>query len=745
MKHFILYIIFQCLILSLFSQKLTGNVLGINGNGKYDPLPNATLYWLGTDTGTLSDSAGHFELSFVPNLDKLIVNFTGYVDDTLTVRADLRFLNIVKRKAIESDSVFIKSRQKSSTFSTLAPQQTETLGAANFYKAACCNLGESFQTTGAVDVTFNDAVSGAKQIRLLGLSGIYSQIITENAPLLRGLATGYGLSYIPGPWMEKIDIAKGASSVLNGYEGLTGQINVEYKKPETSPKLHVNFYANQMSRLESSVNYATPVNKAKTLHTMFMLHGNYTGMRQDRNGDNFLDENLQKQYAFHNRWTYFSKKGMEFQLSVKQLGEERNAGTFADKNIDPVPNSNYHIKIATNRTEILSKIGYVNQKKPFRSIGSVWTGVFHQQNSSFGQNQYSGKENAFTGKIVYQDKIQTTDHTIRTGISYTFDDFVEKYQDSTYLLRESVPGIFGEYTYNYVEKVSLVAGLRADYHNIYGAIFTPRVHFRYLPTEKTTIRLSAGNGTRVPHIFADYAGFQASGREFSIVSTSLNNPTPLMPEKAWNYGASVQHLFEIGEVEGRIVADFYRTDFQNQVLYDREDAHKVVFYNLQGKSFSNAFQIETEIEPIEGLTTKIAYKWNQVRANYESGLKDVPFVPRNRGLLNIAYATENDKWLFDFTTHFTGKSRIPSLEGNSAAANWTTTSPAFVQLFGQITYKFKKWDIYLGGENLTNYRQANPIISAQNPNNQDFDATMVWGPVFGRNIYAGMRWDLGSR
>lgn len=737
MKHFILYIIFQCLILALFSQKLTGNVLGINGNGKYDPLPNATLFWLGTETGTISDSAGHFELPFVPNADKLIVNFTGYVDDTLTVRADLRFLNIVKRKAIESDSVFIKSRQKSSTFSTLAPQQTETLGAANFYKAACCNLGESFQTTGAVDVSFNDAVSGAKQIRLLGLSGIYSQIITENAPLLRGLATGYGLSYIPGPWMEKIDIAKGASSVLNGYEGLTGQINVEYKKPETSPKLHVNLYANQMSRLESSVNYATPVNKAKTLHTMFMLHGNYTGLPQDMNHDNFIDENLQKQYAFHNRWTYFSKKGLEIQASVKHLGEERSAGTFADKNIDPVPNGNYHIKITTNRTEILSKIGYINQKKPFRSIGSVWTGVLHQQNSSFGYNHYSGKEQAFTGKIVYQDKIQTTAHTIRTGISYTFDDFVETYQDSTYLLRESVPGIFGEYTYNYVEKVSLVAGFRADYHNLYGAIFTPRVHFRYLPTEKTTIRFSAGNGTRVPHIFADYAGFQASGREFKIKS-------PLMPEKAWNYGGSVQHLFEIGEIEGRIVADFYRTDFQNQVLYDREAANKVVFYNLQGKSFSNAFQIETEIEFMEGLTTKIAYKWNQVRANYESGLKDVPFVPRNRGLLNIAYATQNDKWLFDFTTHFTGKSRIPSLEGNSAAANWTTTSPAFVQLFAQITHKFKKWDIYLGGENLTNYRQANPIISAQNPNNQDFDATMVWGPVFGRNIYAGMRWDLGK-
>ncbi len=734
MKH-LLYIYFLFILNTAFSQTLTGNVLGINGNGKYDPLPNAALYWQGTETGTLSDSTGHFELPFAPNADKLIVNYSGYFDDTLTVRTDLRFLNVVKRNPITSDSVFIKSRQKSSTFSTLAPQQTETLGAANFYKAACCNLGESFQTTGAVDVSFNDAVSGAKQIRLLGLSGIYSQIITENAPLLRGLATGYGLSYIPGPWMEKIDIAKGASSVLNGYEGLTGQINVEYKKPQTSPKLHVNFYANQMSRLETSVNYATPVNKDKTLSTMFMLHGNFTGMRQDRNGDNFMDENLQKQYAFHNRWTYFGKKGTEFQVSVKQLGEDRLAGTFRPKAVSIPTAKPYYVKIQTNRTEILAKVAYGNPKTPFRSIGSVWTGVFHQQNSSFGSNIYNGKEQAFTGKIIYQDKIQTTDHTIRAGVSYTFDNFVEKYKDSTYLLRESVPGVFGEYTYNYVEKVSLVAGLRADYHNLYGAIFTPRLHFRYLPTEKTTIRLSAGNGTRVAHIFADYAGFQASGREFSIKS-------PLLPEKAWNYGASVQHLFRIWGKEGRIVADFYRTDFTHQVLYDREAANKVVFYNLTGKSFSNAFQIESEIEPISGLTAKIAYKWTQVRATYESGLKDVPFVPRNRALLNLAYATENDKWLFDFTTHFTGKSRIPSLEGNIFATDWKTNSPAFVQLFAQITHKFRNWDVYLGGENLTNYRQVNPIISADNTIGTGFDATMIWGPVFGRNVYAGMRWNL---
>lgn len=729
------YVIILLFPLMTLGQNLTGNVLGLNQSGKYDPLPGASLHWLNTETGTVSDTSGKFSIPYVGNSSQIVVSYVGYADDTLTVRQDVRFMNIVKRTLMSTDSVVIKAKISGSSVSSINPQFQESLNQRELYKAACCNLGESFQSNATVDVSYQDAASGAKQIRLLGLSGIYSQIITENTPAMRGLATAYGLGYIPGPWMERIDIAKGASSVLNGYEGLTGQINVEYKKPEKSPRLYLNLYGNQMSRTEGSLLYATPVGKKKNFHTMTMLHGNIIPMMMDRNKDYFADEHLQKQMAVHHRWTYFDDKGLEFQLSVKHLEEKREAGQVMAHGDGFHIDNPYLIGIRTKRTEIMYKNGWVNIKKPYQSLGLSVMGVLHNQKSSLGNNLYKGKEENIAAKLVYQTIIDNTNHTLRTGVSYVFDNFDESYNQTQFLLKESIPGVFGEYSYKHLEKFDLVAGFRADYHNIFKMIITPRLHLRYQPFEKTIFRASAGRGTRVPHIFADNPGLLISGRTIQIDS-------PLMPENGWNYGVSAQQYLEILGKEARVLVDFYRTDFSNQIIADREDATLLRFYNLNGKSFSQIFQIEGMIEPVEGMEIKAAYKWNQVMAQYESGFKAVPFTPRDRGLLAFTYKTPSEKWTFDLTGNYTGKSRIPSLEKNPAATERAEVSPAFFMLFGQVTYSFPLFDIYLGGENLTNYTQKSPIINVGNPFENTFDATMVWGPVYGIMGYAGLRWTI---
>lgn len=740
MRHFHLFLYIFVSYLSANSQTLTGNVMTLTADNKYEPLPSATLFWLNTEIGTEADSLGHFSLDFAASSDKLVVSFVGFVDDTLTVKNNLRFLNIIKKKSISSDSVLIKANQSGATISTLNPHLTETLNQRELYKAACCNLGESFQTNASVDVSFQDAVSGAKQIRLLGLSGIYSQILTENTPSIRGLATTYGLGYVPGPWMEKIDISKGAASVLNGYEGLTGQINVEYKKPERSPKLYVNFYGNQMTRMETSINYAMPVGKSKKVHTMLMLHGNIVPMAMDRNKDGFADEHLQKQFIIHNRWTYFDEKGREMQLSVKHLEEKRLGGQIMK--MDMPAHHIFQIGMNTSRTEIMNKMAWVSPKKTYKSLGLSITGILHNQTGNLTRFQYTGKEENLSIKLVHENIIGNTNHIIRVGTSYVYDNFSEKMQLTdtnllpAYGLKAFIAGLFGEYTYTYLERFSFVGGLRADYHSVYGLLLTPRLHLRYLPTEKTTIRLSAGRGMRTPRMFADNMGAWITGRPLF----SLTSPYDKM-EKGWNYGISVQQYLKIGMRDMRIVADFFRTDFTSQYILDREKYNYFTFY-YTNHAFSNAFQIEASYEIARNLELKAAYKWNQVRALYESGWKDVPFVPKQRALLTASYKTDNEKWTFDLTSQWIGKSRIPNLEGNSAASVWTQTSPSFMQFFGQITHSFKHFDVYLGGENLSNYTQQSPIISANNPFSSNFDAAMIWGPIYGAMGYVGLRWTV---
>lgn len=716
---------------SALSQNLTGNVFGVKGDGTTEPLINATLFWVNADIGTMTDTVGHFEIAYAPTTDKLVVSYTGYEDDTLTVRSDLRFINIVKRKVLGADSVVISVKQQATAISALNPQLTESLGMRELYKAACCNLGESFQSNASVDVSFNDAVSGAKQIRLLGLSGIYAQILTENTPAMRGLATAFGLGYIPGPWMERIDVSKGASSVINGYEGLTGQINIEYKKPEKSPKLFVNAYLNQMTRTETSVNIALPVNKSKTLQTMLLLHGNIIPMAMDRNQDGFADDQLQQQFAVHNRWSYFDQKGIEGQFSIKQVVENRQGGQLMHGDMP----GHYKIGIQTHRTEFMTKNGWVNPKKPYQSVGFVTTTVLHQQKAFYGNRQYQGNEQMLNVKLLYESILGNTNHTFRTGVSYRFDNYKEKFEAIDYNLRESIPGVFGEYTYSHVEKLAVVAGMRVDYHNLYGVIPTPRVHVKYMPDTHTTLRASVGSGMRVPRIFADYTGYWVNARNVVLAEN-------LQPEKGWNYGVSAVRTFTFRGRDGRISADFFRTDFTSQVVADRENATMLRFYNLKGKSFSHALQVEGLMEVMPRWEVKAAYKWTHVMMQYDSGLRAVPFVPFHRGFVNVAYTTRNEKWSFDATVQYTGKSRIPDLSENPAASQWQPYSAAFPMFFAQITHKWKKWDVYIGGENLNNFTQKAPIINVSNPFSQDFDATMVWGPIFGRTAYAGIRWTL---
>ncbi len=716
------------------AQQITGKVAGKNDKGSTDVLTGASVYYQSTTIGTFTDSVGSFKIASPETLPaKLIISLVGYISDTITIdKTEQKELKIVLKNMLTLKEVNVVAKQGSTLYSSVNLINTEVIGGKELLKAACCNLSESFTTNASVDVAFTDAVSGAKKIQMLGLDGVYTQILSENMPLLRGLSAAYGLNYIPGTWIEKIMVTKGTGSVVNGYESISGQINLEFLKPETiKNRFYVNVYASDKGRSEVNLHF----NKKYNAKWSTLLFTSVSDMshKQDRNNDSFLDMPLTRQYNIFNRWDYKSGKKLTAQFGIKALMENRRGGqSNFNYNTDYKTNRSYGIGINTNSMDYFSKTGYLFEK-PGRSIGLQTSGKWQMQDMYFGLRRYNGEEKYFYSNLIFADILKTTDHKYKLGLNYIYDNYNEKFNDSTFKRTEEVPGVFGEYTYTHAENFSLVAGIRADNHNLYGLQYTPRLHIRINPTKSTTLRFSGGRGFRTSNIFVENQSVFASSRVIEIKET-------FKPEIAWNYGVTLNQKFKIMDNEAFVNFDFFRTDFENQIIMDLDQhVNKVVFYNLNGKSYSNSFQADFGFEPIRDLSVKLAYKWYEVKTTYNYELLDKPFIPKHRIMANLSYSTYREIWKFDFTTNWFGQCRLPSTVLSPVEYQLPKESNDYFLLQAQITKKFKLFELYLGCENILDYVQRNPIVAADNPFGPNFDASMVYAPLEGRTIYFGIR------
>jgi outer membrane receptor for ferrienterochelin and colicins len=711
------------------------------------PLPGASVFWLGTSTGTAAGANGVFRLKTEPRRYKLVVSFVGYKPDTLTVVGEDNVQIALQPEAGTLQEVEVSAQRSSTYVDALSARHTKIMSEKELFKAACCNLSESFETNPSVDVAFSDAVTGTKQIQMLGLAGIYTQITTENMPGIRGLASNYGLSFIPGSWIESIQVTKGTGSVANGYESMAGQINVEMKKPQTAEKLFFNAYANQMGRLEANLNLNHAL--GKKWGTMLLLHGNLLDNQVDMNDDGFLDLPTGNQFNLFNRWS-FTDKNWIVQFGFSVLEDRRQAGQLPGHNAvdhDTVnhiftPQPLYQIQLRTQRQSFFAKTGYVFTGKPYKSAGLQISATNYNFRGDFGseavrQNRYAGSQQTFYANFLYQSIIGNTNHIFRTGASFLADGFEENFNAKPFRRTEIVPGFFGEYTYNFKEKLSVIAGLRGDFHNLLGFLLTPRLHFRYNPTENTTLRLSAGHGTRTANLFAENTAVFVSSRAVSLPNPNQN----WLAERSWNYGMTVTQEFELLSRKASLNLDFFRTDFQQQAVVNMENPQQIRFESLQGKSFSNSFQAEFDWQPVRKLDLRLAYRWFDVNTTFNGQLLQRPFVSQNRAFANAGYAWR--KWKLDFTVNWNGSKRLPSTMKNPESYRFPAFSPAFWLMNGQVSRTFgKKLEIYLGVENLTDLRQQNLINDFGNPYSPYFDASLVWGPVIGRMGYAGLRWKL---
>lgn len=724
------------------SHIVKGVVLESDKKGVFTPLVGASVVWLGTNNGTFTDSIGVFSIKHDGTGSRLIVSYTGYQSDTLTV-TEMKELKIILATNKRLGEVIVTSKQRSTYLSATNPIRTQVMTDKELFKAACCNLSESFETNPSVDVSYNDAVTGSKQIQLLGLSGNYTQLTVENLPGPRGIATPLGLNSIAGPWVESIQLTKGIGSVANGYESIAGQINVELKKPENSEKVYANAYINDFGKTDLNLNLSKKIGKKWS--TGLLLHDDFIANKQlDFNKDGFRDLPTGNQFSLINRWKYDNGKGFLTQFGVKVLNDKRTGGEVGyDANTDKNTTNKYGLGINTERYEAFAKIGYVFPQKKYKSIGLQLSAIDHKQDSYFGLTTYNAKQQNFYANLIYQSIINTTVHKFRTGISFLYDKYNEDFKAVNYKRTETVPGGFFEYTFTPNPKFSAIAGIRGDYNNLFGFFVTPRLHLRYEPIKGTTIRVSTGRGQRTANIFAENTSVFVSSRQVNIIGAEPGKAYGLNPEVAWNKGISVDQKFKLFHNDAMFSIDYFRNDFNNQVVVDLENPREVKFYNLQGKSYSNSFQAELNVEPVKKLNVRLAYRYFDVKTTYSGKLLQRPLIANNRAFANLDYATNG--WKFDYTINYNGRKRIPGTETNPVQYQRDQYSPNFILMNAQISKTVGKkhpMDFYIGGENLTNYFQKNVIVAANQPFSPYFDASLVWGPVTGSMFYAGWRFKL---
>ncbi|HJF43171.1 TonB-dependent receptor [Coprobacter fastidiosus] len=731
-----IFLIFFSLLLYPVQAKVRGVVKDSAG----EPLPGANVAWVNTKIFTVTAEDGSFSVDKPKDSETLVISYIGFENDTIHVDSENVKLEIVLREGLSLGEVNVVRRRFGTTKLRSSAMNVDIISSAELSRAACCNLGESFVTNPSVDVSYSDAATGAKQIKLLGLSGTYVQMMTENIPNYRGAAAPYGLGYVPGPWMQSIQVSKGSSSVKNGYESITGQINVEFKKPQLleADWVSANLFASSTGRYEANADATLKLSKRWS--TSLLAHYENETMAHDANHDGFADIPRVEQYNLWNRWAYMGDHYV-FQAGIKALSEWRNSGQV---NHGGNPGQElYKIGIDTRRYEAFTKNAYIFNKEKNTNLALILQGTFHNQDAVYGHKLYDVDQTNVYASLLFETEFSKR-HSLSTGLSFNYDGYDQRYRltNDVELPRlksfekESVPGAYVQYTYNLEDKLILMGGIRGDYSSMHGFFVTPRAHVKYNPNEFVNFRLSAGKGYRTNHVLAENNYLLASSRKVRIAGD-------LDQEEAWNYGASISSYIPLFGKTLNLNAEYYYTDFLKQVVVDMDtDPHEIAFYNLNGRSYSHVFQVEANYPLFKGFTLTAAYRFTDAKTTYNGELKERPLTSRYKGLVTASYKTPLEIWQFDATLQLNGGGRMPSryiLEDGTPS--WSARYGSFEQLSVQITRYFRRWSIYVGGENLTNFKQKNPIIDAANPWGENFDSTMIWGPVHGAKAYIGIRFN----
>ncbi|MBK8558189.1 MAG: TonB-dependent receptor [Lewinellaceae bacterium] len=743
MKYLILFIT-VCLLSPITSmsaqQTPSRKIYGIVTDENSELLIGASVYWADTNEGTVTNATGQFWLPARDTAATLAVKYVGYNPTSVQVMPGEDSLWVEITGITQLREVTVSEKNFDNKVSTIGVRNIESISSKELRKAPCCNLSESFETNGAVDLVYSNALTGIKEIQMLGLRGVYSQFMVENRPTLTGIATPFAFEYIPGTWLDGIQLAKGASTVKNGNTGISGQINAEIVKPHLDKPFFLNAFTSTEGRGEMNLHLNKKLKAG--FSNGLLLHGSFVENKWDMNNDNFYDApNRQQLNALYR--VFYESPGVCGQFNVQALTDRRQGGQIS---ATPQAAELFAIDQRNDRVEIWGKVGKEGLfGRSYNQIGNMASASWHRASSVFGHNTYEATQQSVYWQSLYQTIIGTTNNQIVIAPSVQYDNIQEKVNEGDLSRIETVAGMMAEYTFSRpnlkmgIPDLVVVLGSRIDWNSRFGWQFTPRASAKYNFTENTIVRASAGYGYRSPNLIAENISLLASNR-------SLNFASDISNEAAWNYGINFTQNFKLAKKSGSFSLDLYRTDFDRQVLIDVDQSPTAVyFYNAAGTSYANSLLAMLQYNPLPGLDVKFAYKWNDVRATYSDGvLRTVPLVAKHRGLVTLDYTTPNKLWMINTNVQIVGPQRLPD---NSQVPHEYThgvpeISPTYALLSGQITRRFAKWELYLGGENLTNYRLHNAIIAVNEPWSPYFNGSQVWAPTMGTVVYMGARMPL---
>ncbi|MCK0132031.1 TonB-dependent receptor [Flavobacteriaceae bacterium F08102] len=737
------------IVLPLFLQaqeQLKGKVMATAKNGDVVGLQGVSVYWAGSTIGTISNEQGEFSIAYEKSYKSLVFSYVGYKTDTVIVKS-LRPFEHVMREAQDLDEVVVKTKKKKSSVSYLYSANILTVNEDELLKAACCNLSESFATNPSIDVNFSDALTGTKQIKLLGLTSPYILIAQENIPNVRGAAQAYGLTFTPGTWIESIQITKGAGSVVNGYESIAGQINTELKKPTAKEKLFVNAFGSSEGRLELNTHVNQKVSDRWS--TSLFLHGNMHKIEHDTNNDGFLDMPIYDQVNVLNRWQYTDvENGFVSFLNFRYLKDNKQTGQVDfNPDTDKFSNLIWGSEINTSRVDASAKLGYVFPETPYESVGFQFAYSNHDQNAYFGLRNYDIEHQSIYANGIFNSILGSTLHKFKAGLNYTYDEYIENVDAQDYSRNERSVGGFFEYNFDNLDDFSLIAGLRMDVHNLLGVFVTPRLHVRYAPWAKGVLRASVGRGKRSANIFAENQKIFGSSRQIDLRSTQ-GKIYGMNPEVAWNYGVSYLQGFNVFGKNAELTVDYYTTRFENKVIIDYdENPQSVVIYDAENGAYASNLQVQLNYTWSNAVDFRFAYKYYDVKSPYLQGDMSDPLQAKHRFFANAGYeSTRNAKgglWRFDVTYNWIGEQRLPFTGLNPVPYQLPENSPSYSLVNAQMTKVFSNtFEVYVGGENIGAYQQKNAIVASNDPFGPYFDTSQIYAPIYGAMYYAGLRFKL---
>ena len=748
MRSVVISLLLALLAGQVNAQNLKGKLFGLEG-GNREILPGGIVRWLGTETFVVVNENGFFELSMQGISDKrIIASNLGFLTDTITV-GEKTYLSIVLRKDATALNGVTVTDRTGAYISELSVGKTEVINQKELSKAACCDLAGCFGTQASVQPQTTNVVTNAQELRILGLSGVYNQVLFDGLPMIQGLTYTYGISTYPGTVVDNIFVSKGTTSVLQGFESISGQINLESKNPEKTDRLHLNGYINSFGEKHINANVSTALGRKKKWHTMLALHTVQPAGKVDGNNDDFLDLPLLTRYMAYSKWKYGNdkNKGFSTQIGLRIVNEQRIGGqTNYGASEHEGSNKVYGQTVRYTQPEAYVKSTY--RLSDDHAIVLALSGYYHDQASWFGTTRYEARQqNGYLNmqhEWLWQEK-----HLLKYGISYRYQELNERVQFTdnslqrtyagTYQTDLRVPGIFAENTFHWKDdKVVLITGARMDHHQQWGWYFTPRSMLKLAINDKHTFRASAGTGWRQVNLFSEQMNILTSSRDIVFAET-------LKPEVALNWGLSHTYRFSLSNVSGTFSGDFYNTRFRNQFFPDYDtDPTKAIVKNFEGISRSNGLQLEASLLFYKQLEVRAAYNYLDVYRK-ENGVKvNLPFNAKNRVMAAASYRTKNNRWQGDINAHWFDKMRLPDTKSNPIEYQRPLYSTPYATLNIQATFRWKTLDIYAGCENLFNYRQPNPIIGADNPFGKYFDLSSVWGPTRGRELYLGVRFSIKS-